>query len=177
MIKGIDVVFIHVKDPEKMAKWYEEKLGLKIGFSIPTKEWQEFSLAENRPTTRFALDYSGPEPSDIEKQPIIISFKVENILDAVKHFGVYGLQKVTEKQSKRTTVCYSYFQPNGGAEMSSSDKERVYYIVSGSITVNGKGESHVLNAGDIIYIGPGEERDMVINEGKPAEVLVFIVTP
>ena len=97
--------------------------------------------------------------------------------EAAKHFGVYGIMKVTEKQSKRITVNYSYFQPNGGAEMSSSNKERIYYIVKGSITVNGKEEKHVLNPGDLIYIGPGEERDMVINGGKPAEVLVFIVTP
>ena len=61
--------------------------------------------------------------------------------------------------------------------MSSSPKERVYYVVKGSITVRGKDEEHVLNEGDLIYIAPGEERDMVINNGKPAEVLVFIVTP
>lgn len=98
--------------------------------------------------------------------------------DAAKHFGVYGLQKITEAQSKRTTVCYSYFQPNGGAEISSSPKERIYYVVNGSITVNGlNDEKHVLNAGDLIYIAPGEERDMVINDGKPAEVLVIIITP
>jgi quercetin dioxygenase-like cupin family protein len=100
------------------------------------------------------------------------------VYEAAKHFGVYGLQKITESQSKRITVCYSYFQPDGGAEMSSSPKERVYYVVKGSITINGKdGESHLLNPGDLIYIAPGEERDMVINDGKPAEVLVFIVTP
>lgn len=98
--------------------------------------------------------------------------------DAAKHFGVFGIQKITEEQSKRITVCYSYFQPNGGAEMSPSPKERIYYVVNGSITVNGKnGETHLLNAGDMIYIAPGEERDMVINGGKPAEVLVLIVTP
>ncbi|MBF0303004.1 MAG: cupin domain-containing protein [Desulfamplus sp.] len=98
--------------------------------------------------------------------------------DAAKHFGVYGLQKLTEEQSKRTTVCYSYFQPDGGAEMSPSPKERVYYVTKGSITVNGKdGETHVLDKGDMIYIAPGEERNMTINNGKPAEVLVFIVTP
>lgn len=96
--------------------------------------------------------------------------------DAPKHSGVFGLKKITEEQSKRTSVFYSYFQPNGGAEMSSSDKERVYYVVRGSITINGKGEKHVLNQGDTIYIGPGEQRDMVINGGKPAEVLVFIVS-
>jgi quercetin dioxygenase-like cupin family protein len=97
--------------------------------------------------------------------------------EAAKHFGVYGLQKIIEAQSKRTTVCYSYFQPNGGAELSSSPKERVYYVVKGSITVCGGGEKHVLDAGDLVYIAPGEERDMVVNGGKPAEVLVLIVTP
>ncbi len=97
--------------------------------------------------------------------------------DAAKHFGVFGLQKITEAQSKRTTVCYSYFQPNGGAELSSSPKERVYFVVEGSITVSGPNEKHVLEKGDLIYIAPGEERDMVINGGKPAEVLVFIITP
>ena len=98
--------------------------------------------------------------------------------DAAKHSNVFGLKKFVEgQQTKKTSVFYSYFQPNGGAEMSASDKERIYYIVKGSITVNGKGESHVLNKGDLIYIGPGEQRDMVINDGKPAEVLVIVVTP
>lgn len=97
--------------------------------------------------------------------------------EAAKHSEVYGLQKVTEAQTRRTTVCYSYFQPNGGAQMSASPKERVYYVVKGSITVSGPAETHVLNEGDMIYIAPGEERDMVINNGKPAEVLVLIVTP
>ena len=98
--------------------------------------------------------------------------------DAAKHFGVYGLQKLIEGDSKRITVCYSYFQPDGGAEMCPSPKERVYYVTKGSSTVNGKdGESHVLDKGDMVYIAPGEERDMAINNGKPAEVLVFIVSP
>lgn len=97
--------------------------------------------------------------------------------DAAKHTEVYGLQKFTEADTKRTTVCYSYFQPNGGAELSSSPKERVYYVVKGSITVCGPEEKHVLNEGDCVYIAPGEERDMVVNNGKPAEVLVFIITP
>jgi quercetin dioxygenase-like cupin family protein len=97
--------------------------------------------------------------------------------EAAKHFGVYGLQKITEAQSKRTTVCYSYFQPNGGAELSSSPKERVYYVVKGAVRVSKGEEVHDLSEGDMIYIAPGEERQMVILGGKPAEVLVFIVTP
>ena len=83
MILGIDVSFIHVKDPEKMAKWYEEKLGLKIEHKTPDLGWQEFAFPE-KPTTRFALDYGGQNPSEVEAQSIIISFKVANIESAVK---------------------------------------------------------------------------------------------
>ena len=96
--------------------------------------------------------------------------------EAPKHSNVYGLQKFVE-ESERVKVFYSYFQPNGGAEMSASPSEKIYYIVKGSITVNGKDESHVLNQGDLIFIGANEEREMIINNGKPAEVLVFIITP
>jgi predicted enzyme related to lactoylglutathione lyase len=98
MIKGIDVVFIHVKNPKLMAKWYKEKLGLKIGFSTPDKGWQEFYLDENRLATRFALDYGGEDPSPIEKQPIIISFKVEYIEIAVKKLERKGVEFLGENK-------------------------------------------------------------------------------
>jgi mannose-6-phosphate isomerase-like protein (cupin superfamily) len=97
--------------------------------------------------------------------------------DAAKHFNMWGVKKITEEQTGRTTVSLSHFLPNGGAEMSSSDKERVYYMISGSIIVSGKNEKHVLNRGDLIYIAPGEERDMSVNGSEPAAVLVIIVTP
>jgi len=50
-------------------------------------------------------------------------------------------------------------------------------VANGSITVNGKNETHVLNKGDLIFIGANEEREMKVIGGKPAEVLVFIITP
>jgi quercetin dioxygenase-like cupin family protein len=96
--------------------------------------------------------------------------------EAAKHFGVFGLQKFVE-ESKRVKVFYSYFQPNGGAEMAGSPTEKIYYVANGSVTVNGKDESHVLNKGDLIFIGANEEREMKVIGGKPAEVLVFIITP
>jgi len=61
--------------------------------------------------------------------------------------------------------------------MSASPTEKIYYIVKGSITFNGKNERHVLNKCDLIFIGADEQREMFINNGKPAEVLVFIITP
>lgn len=32
MIKGIDVVFLHVKNPKLMAEWYKKALNLDIAF-------------------------------------------------------------------------------------------------------------------------------------------------
>ena len=114
--------------------------------------------------------------SNLEKRMRTVRDATGTPYEAPKHFGVYGLQKFVE-ESERVKVFYSYFQPNGGAEMSASLTEKIYYIVKGSITVNGKDESHVLNQGDLIFIESNEEREMIINDGKPAEVLVFIITP
>ena len=93
------------------------------------------------------------------------------------HFNVYGIKKITPDQAKHFMVNYSYFQPNGGSIMEPGARERVYYMVKGTMTVNGKnGEKHDLEPGDLLYIGAGEEREMVITGGKPAEVLVIIAT-
>ena len=97
--------------------------------------------------------------------------------DAPQHFGVYGVLKLTKEHTKRTIVNYSYFHPNGGADMSSAPVERVYCVIKGSITVKSPGdtEAYVMNPGDLLYIAPGEERDLTINDGQAAEVLVFVV--
>ena len=56
MIKGIDVVFIHARDAEKLGKWYKEILEIDISFQVPDFSWQEFSFSEDQPITRFAID-------------------------------------------------------------------------------------------------------------------------
>ena len=97
--------------------------------------------------------------------------------DGSGHFNVYGIKKITPDQAKHFMVNYSYFQPNGGSIMEPGARERVYYMVKGNMTVNGKnGEKHELGPGDLLYIGAGEEREMVITGGKPAEVFVIIAT-
>ncbi len=99
------------------------------------------------------------------------------IYDAPKHSGVFGLQKITEADTERVTVNYSIFLPDGGAELCSSPKERIYYIVSGSMKVTGDSEEHILETGDMIYIAPGEKREVTLLGHKACESLVFIVTP
>lgn len=92
MIIGVDVVFIHVKNPEKMAKWYQEKLGLEIDHKTPDLGWQEFKMEDEHLSTRFALDFGGPNPSKVEQQPIVISFKVANIKEAVEQLEKKGIE-------------------------------------------------------------------------------------
>ncbi|MCE7741465.1 MAG: hypothetical protein GOP50_03315 [Candidatus Heimdallarchaeota archaeon] len=94
------MVFLHVEDPVKLRQWYNEILELENGFATPDLHWQEFVFPE-KTATRFALDYAGNNPSEVEQQKIMISFKVENIFDYVKKLeskGIefYGINKIND---------------------------------------------------------------------------------
>ena len=91
MIIGVDVVFIHVKDPVKMMKWYSEVLELESGFSTPDLHWQEFTFLE-KTSSRFALDCVGENPSEIEQQKIMISFKVKDLKVFVEKLESKGVK-------------------------------------------------------------------------------------
>ncbi len=97
--------------------------------------------------------------------------------EAPGHHNCWGAQYVSPAMgSKAITLNISHFLPNGGADMGAGP-ERAYYVLSGSITVRGNTEEYVLNPGDAIHIGPGEERAITVNGQDPAELLVVIVTP
>ena len=91
------------------------------------------------------------------------------------HSGCYSMYKLEPgKDTKRTCVNLSHFLPDGGAEMSSSPKERVYLVIAGTLRVIGKNEKHDLEPGDVIYIAPGEERAVQVIGTEPATILVII---
>ena len=92
MILGIDVVFIHAKDPVKLSSWYKNILEIEIGFQTPDFSWQEYDFSDERSTTRFAIDYGGENPSEVEKQPIMISFKVNDIHGVVEKLEKKGVE-------------------------------------------------------------------------------------
>ncbi|GEM_PF-469831 len=95
--------------------------------------------------------------------------------EAKKHFNCWTGHKITSGQeSKNINISYSHFLPNGGAEMSSSPMERVYCLLSGSMAVKGQSEEYILEAGDMLYIGPGEERAVSVLGNEPATMLVII---
>jgi quercetin dioxygenase-like cupin family protein len=99
--------------------------------------------------------------------------------DAKGHTLCYVMNKlVIGKDTKKMNLGISHFLPNGGAEMSAAPVERAYYVMSGKIKVTGKkGEDYVVSAGDVIYIGPGEEREMKVIGTEPSTILVIVTPP
>lgn len=97
------------------------------------------------------------------------------LYDAPGHFSCSCMHKlVGGKDTMKTTIGISHFLPGGGADMSSSPKERVYVVLAGRITVTGTNEEHVLEARHMIYIAPNEERGFKVLGTEPASILVII---
>jgi quercetin dioxygenase-like cupin family protein len=96
--------------------------------------------------------------------------------EAPGHFNCYAMNKLGVGQdTKRLAIGMSHFLPGGGAQMSSSAKERAYYVLSGTLKITGKNEEYEINPGDLIYIGAGEERAFQAMGTEPATILVIIV--
>ena len=95
MILGIDVAFSHTPHPA-LADWYADVLGLPKGDG--DDGWQSFQVSEG---SRFAIDYTAFPRSAVEKQAIILSFKVDDIRQAVETLTARG---VTFYPSAETTI-------------------------------------------------------------------------
>jgi quercetin dioxygenase-like cupin family protein len=96
--------------------------------------------------------------------------------EAKKHFNCWTGHKVTPGEtSKRLNIGYSHFLPNGGAEMSASPLERIYYLLTGSMAVKDKNEEEfIMQPGDMVYIAPDEERSVRILGPEIATILVIM---
>lgn len=95
---------------------------------------------------------------------------------APAHYGQWGFQYFKGEGASRLTVSISHFLPNGGAEMKAVP-ELIYYILSGSIMIQGKAGEHILSAGDLVHFDAGEERAFKVNGQAPASLLVVIAAP
>ena len=85
MIQGIDVVFLHTQD-KNLRLWYADVLGLEPG--LQDGSWVEFNMQIR---SRFAVEQVSTTPSRVENQPVMISFRVENIYQAVETLAARGV--------------------------------------------------------------------------------------
>jgi hypothetical protein len=86
MILGIDVAFIHTPHRE-LADWYADILGLPQGYG--DDGWQSFQVSEG---SGFAIDYTTFPRTAVEKQAILLSFKVNDIRQGVGTLAGRGVR-------------------------------------------------------------------------------------
>ena len=97
--------------------------------------------------------------------------------DAAGHFGMTAmrLHGKAETGAQKFWMGLSHFLPGGGAEMSSTPTDKVYFVLEGEVTVVTADKKEItLKPWDSIFIGPGEERAIVNKTNMPASMLVVI---
>ena len=73
-------------------------------------------------------------------------------------------------------VGISHFLPGGGAGPDASPPEKIYYVLAGELTVIAGGKEMVARAGDSVYIGPNESRE-IVNRGHEVCTVAVAVAP
>jgi mannose-6-phosphate isomerase-like protein (cupin superfamily) len=71
-------------------------------------------------------------------------------------------------------VGVSHFQPGGGAGPDASPPEKVYFVLTGELTVIVGGKETVLKKNDSCVIGPNEPREIVNRGNEVCSILVAI---
>ena len=79
--------------------------------------------------------------------------------------------------AKQFIVGGSHFLPGGGAGPDASPTEKVYFVLSGELTVIVGGKETVLKASDSCFIGPNENREIINRGNDVVTILVAMSTP
>ena len=78
---------------------------------------------------------------------------------------------------KQFVVGLSHFLPGGGAGPDASPTEKVYFIMSGELTVIVDDKETVLKANDSCLIGANESREIINRGNDVVTMLVAVSTP
>jgi quercetin dioxygenase-like cupin family protein len=99
--------------------------------------------------------------------------------EAPGHHGVQTirLQGAEASPVEAFSLGISHFEPGGGADMSATPMEKVYYVIEGEITIELENGSEVLKAGDSCYLPPNEARAVKNNFDGKTTMLVAMTYP
>ena len=87
MIKGLSVAYFHSPHGEQLAEWYTKTLGFPVKSSFPG--WTEFATGSG---SRVAVAHAGFPRSVVEKQPVMLSFLVDDLKAEVKALAAKGVR-------------------------------------------------------------------------------------
>ena len=110
---------------------------------------------------------------------IVRKFSEAKPYEAPNHRGYSSLRLFGAEAggSKEMIVGLSHFLPGGGAGPDGSPPEKVYFVISGELTVIVDGKEHVLKANDSCYIGPNENREIVNRSNQVCTIFVAVAAP
>ena len=97
---------------------------------------------------------------------------------APKHNGCVGyrLQGLDATTAKHFWVGLTHFLPGGNIELGAGPTEKIYFVISGEITVTAGGQTVVLRENDSCVIPAHEARSAVNNSHQPVTILVVMST-
>lgn len=75
------------------------------------------------------------------------------------------------------TMGLTHFLPGGGTDFGSNQKESIYYIIKGEMTVTTDDGETVLRAGDSFHCGPGTSKAVKNTGTSSAKMLVALTDP
>ena len=76
--------------------------------------------------------------------------------------------------TKNLVVGMTHFLPGGGAGPDASPPEKVYYVLTGELTVIVDGKETVLKQGDSCVIGSNENREIINRSNEVCSILVAV---
>lgn len=86
-ILGIDVAYLHTSNGAELAEWFTATLGLELGYS--DEHWYSLTTKEG---SGFGLDVTGFPRSVVEAQPVMLSWGVDDIHEAVEVLAGRGVR-------------------------------------------------------------------------------------
>lgn len=107
----------------------------------------------------------------------VTRYKDAKAYDAPGHYDMTPLRLHGAEAGKTEKfICgLSHFEPGGGAEMSASNTEKVYFCIEGEITVElDDGTQETLGVWDSCHLAPGEARAVKNLSDKRASMVVVV---
>src|SRR3989344_5010125 len=98
MIKGVEGITIFSQSASKLAKFYQQKVGLKVTFEAVMGENDEelYIFEMKQGSILYIVDHSKVKGKNKTPERMIINFEVGNIKEDVKKLDKAGVKKIAD---------------------------------------------------------------------------------
>jgi quercetin dioxygenase-like cupin family protein len=109
----------------------------------------------------------------------VTRIEAANPYEAPRHHGMRALRLhgFDASPAEHFWVGLSHFLPGGGADSDATPLEKVYVVLSGTVTVETDGGSVELGPLDSCHLAAGERRSVTNATNTPASMLVVMPYP